>query len=151
MPALFPFGYGLSYSVFNYSALELSAATASTCEAVTLSVTVTNGGSVASDEVVQAYASWEGAPLAAPSRTLVGFERIHLKAGASATVTLPLPPARRALVDDSGSGLPVWTAVPARVSLSVGGQQPDQATAAPSNVLAATLTVSGPVVPLASC
>lgn len=151
-PPLFPFGFGLSYTTFKYSDLSLPS-TAATCEGVVLSVTVTNTGACDSDEVVQAYATWEVAPLSTPDRQLVGFERVHIKAGAVTTVKLDLPAARFALANDSAAvgPLPMWVAAPVRVALSVGGQQPGQATAAPSNVLSAVITISGPSMALASC
>lgn len=77
---LFPFGYGLSYTQFEYSDMEIG-------EDV-VSVTVTNVGTWDGDEVVQLYYSDKVSPLALSSKSLVGFQRIHLKSGESKRVSL---------------------------------------------------------------
>lgn len=77
---LFPFGYGLSYTQFEYSDMEI--------KEDEVSVTVTNVGAYDGDEVVQLYYSDKVSPLALSSKTLVGFQRIHLKSGESKRVSL---------------------------------------------------------------
>ena len=79
---LWPFGYGLSYTTFAYSALAVSA------EAVRFEVK--NTGSRAGDEVVQLYVKHVGSRVARPLQQLKGFRRVHLAAGASERVELPL-------------------------------------------------------------
>ncbi len=77
---LFPFGYGLSYTTFAYSGLNLSAKAVTAGQPVDADVTVTNTGKVAGDEVAQLYLKFpdvKGAPLVA----LRSFQRIHLAAG----------------------------------------------------------------------
>jgi len=150
---LFPFGYGLSYTSFSYADMSVSPEQAKPCESVTVSVTVTNTGDVDSDEVVQVYAQWRDAPLPAPQQQLVGFERVHVKAGDSVQVSLVLAPEQLALVDENAGddGVPVWMAQPVTVDLFVGGQQPSQAVAAPSNTLAGQCAVVGKAVPLDEC
>ncbi len=81
-PVAFPFGYGLSYTSFAYSDL------AATAEGVTL--TVTNTGSCAGDEIVQLYVAKPDAEVFRPEQELKGFARVHLEAGESRTVTIPL-------------------------------------------------------------
>ena len=81
-PVAFPFGYGLSYTSFAYSDL------AATAEWVTL--TVTNTGSCAGDEIVQLYVAKPDAEVFRPEQELKGFARVHLEAGESRTVTIPL-------------------------------------------------------------
>ena len=79
---LFPFGYGLSYTTFDYSDITLDGRKAS--------VTVTNTGSRDADEVVQLYIRDLVASISRPVRELKGFERIHLKAGESRVVTFDI-------------------------------------------------------------
>ena len=84
--ALYPFGFGLSYTTFSYSDISLSKSDALIGETVTASVTVTNTGQREADEVVQMYVRDVSASIARPVKELKGFRRIHLNAGESATV-----------------------------------------------------------------
>ena len=79
---LFPFGFGLSYTTFEYSDISLNGRTAS--------VTVTNTGDYDADEIVQLYIHDVVASLSRPVRELKGFERIHLKKGESKVVTFEI-------------------------------------------------------------
>lgn len=86
----FPFGYGLSYTTFEYSNL---AAPASISKDGTILVTATikNTGNRDGAEVVQLYANWNGiGENGKKNKKLIGFERIELKAGESAQVTFPV-------------------------------------------------------------
>ena len=82
VPAAYPFGYGLSYTAFEYSGLH------ATPEGVTL--TVKNTGSLPGDEVVQVYVSKPDAKIFRPMQELKGFARVRLEAGESRTVAIPL-------------------------------------------------------------
>ena len=82
VPVAYPFGYGLSYTAFEYSGLH------ATPEGVTL--TVKNTGSLPGDEVVQVYVSKPDARIFRPMQELKGFARVHLEAGESRTVAIPL-------------------------------------------------------------
>ena len=84
---LFPFGYGLSYTTFQYSPLSLSSNTMTTGGNIKASVTVTNTGSVEGTEVVQLYSRDMVGSIARPVQELKGFERISLKPGESRNVT----------------------------------------------------------------
>ena len=84
---LFPFGYGLSYTTFDYSPLTLSGNTMTTGGNITASVTVTNTGAVEGTEVVQLYIRDMVGSIARPVQELKGFERISLKPGESRLVT----------------------------------------------------------------
>ena len=93
--ALFPFGWGLSYTRFNYgsptvSKASISVADAGKAGAVTVSVDVKNTGSVAGTEVVQLYVRNTSASVEQPVRELKGFERVTLAPGESKHVTFPL-------------------------------------------------------------
>ncbi len=97
---LYPFGYGLSYTRFQYSDLSLSAAALMDGAALTVSVKVVNVGSVAGAEVAQVYVSAgrSGYPL----RQLAAFQRIHLDAGAAQTLTFTLAAQQFTRVLESG-------------------------------------------------
>ncbi|GIP57614.1 glucan 1,4-alpha-glucosidase [Paenibacillus woosongensis] len=97
--ALFPFGHGLSYTEFSYSDLTLSAVKISENESVTVSVNVRNAGQLDGDEVVQLYVRANQSRVVRPLKTLSGFRRIHLAAGASAAVTFELNSADLAFWD----------------------------------------------------
>ena len=90
--ALFPFGYGLSYTTFSYSSLELSPTQLSAdalnheAEALHVSTTVRNSGTRAGDEVVELYLRFRGTSIALPVKELKGFRRISLAPGESQRV-----------------------------------------------------------------
>ena len=87
---LYPFGYGLSYTRFEYRGVRLSRAAAAAGDSVEMRVTLANTGSRDGDEVVQVYAALPGRSGGDPLRSLVAFARAHLEAGAEQTVTLML-------------------------------------------------------------
>lgn len=89
---LYPFGYGLSYTTFSYSDLQLSATEMSPTGSVEASVTVTNTGNVDATEIVQLYIRDLVASVSRPVKELKGFERITLKAGESRKVTFAITP-----------------------------------------------------------
>ena len=84
---LFPFGYGLSYTTFEYSPMTLSSNTMTANGNIQASVTVTNTGSCEGTEVVQLYIRDMVGSIARPVQELKGFERINLKPGESRLVT----------------------------------------------------------------
>ena len=88
--ALYSFGYGLSYTTFSYSDVTLSANEMAKNGSVTATVTVTNTGKRDADEVVQLYVHDLVASIARPVKELKGFERIHLAAGESKTLTFTI-------------------------------------------------------------
>jgi len=118
-PPLYSFGYGLSFSSFNYSDAKVSQAKVAADGTVTVSVRVTNAGSVPGDEVVQLYLAHPGVE-GAPIRALSGFQRIHLDAAASKTVDFILRDRDLSIVDESGAR----SIVPGAVDVWIGGGQP---------------------------
>ena len=83
---LFPFGYGLSYSTFEYSDMELSHTSFTAKDTVLLSFKLKNTSAVAGDEVVQLYTHDELASVARPVKELKGFQRVALAPGEEKTV-----------------------------------------------------------------
>ena len=91
MPVRFPFGYGLSYTSFEYGNLRLSSGRIRDTDTLKVSVDVTNTGSVAGKEVVQLYVSdRESEEVFRPVRELKGFEKISLAPGETKTVSFEL-------------------------------------------------------------
>lgn len=86
----FPFGFGMSYTSFSISNLQLDANSYAAGEPITATVDVSNTGSVAGAEVVQLYIENEAAPVWMPEKELKGFEKVHLEPGETATVTFTL-------------------------------------------------------------
>jgi beta-glucosidase len=116
---LWAFGYGLSYTIFSYSNLTLPAATLNPGDPLHASVTVTNTGKVAGDEVVQLYLKFPNVP-GAPRRALRGFQRIHLEPGASQKLDFHLNPRDLSIVTDGGDII----VARGEYTVSVGGGQP---------------------------
>ena len=90
MPVLFPFGHGLSYTTFEYSAPRVAKAAYVDNEDVHAEVTVTNTGKVAGSEVVQLYVRDVKSSIDRPEKELKGFEKVHLAPGESKTVKFTL-------------------------------------------------------------
>ncbi len=86
----YPFGYGLSYTTFSYSDVRLNKSQLKSGETLEVSVTVTNTGKLAGEEVVQLYIRDIAADIARPVKELKGFEKIKLDTYASQTVTFKL-------------------------------------------------------------
>jgi len=90
MPVLFPFGYGLSYTTFEYSNPQVSARTFKDVDGVTVTVDVTNTGDVSGKEIVQVYVHDHEAGLTRPEKELKGFAKVELQPGETKTVSIPL-------------------------------------------------------------
>jgi len=118
---LFEFGYGLSYTQFEYSGLT-APEKVNTNENVKVKVTVKNTGALAGEEVVQLYVSHPDARVTTPLRSLQGFQRIFLKAGESKQVEFVLTPKQLAIID----GLVQRCVIPGKISINVGGRQPNE-------------------------
>jgi beta-glucosidase len=89
---LYPFGYGLSYTTFEYSNLQLSDTTLTTDGTITATVEVKNGGNTGGDEVVQLYIKDMIGSVLRPDKELKGFEKIALKPGEIKTVSFEITP-----------------------------------------------------------
>jgi beta-glucosidase len=122
---LYPFGYGLSYSRFQYSNLKLSTADLHEGEPLGVEVDVSNTSDRDGDEVVQVYLTFprlSGAPRVA----MVGFSRVHVAKGEMRHVQISLSPRDLSMVNEAG----VRLTAPGDYRVSVGGGQPG--TGAPS-------------------
>jgi beta-glucosidase len=119
---LYPFGFGLSYTTFEYSNLRVSAGSVGAAGEVAVSVDVRNTGSVAGDEVVQMYVKRADSAVERPVKELRGFERIALRAGETRTVKLPLKGADLTYWD---AGKQSFVVEPGKVGIMVGGSSAD--------------------------
>jgi beta-glucosidase len=118
---LYPFGYGLSYTSFEYRNLRVSNPRIRVGETVEITVDVGNVGAREGDEVVQLYVEDLEASCVVPLRELRGFERVSLGPGQWRKVTFTLRPRDLSLIDDAGQRV----LEPGRFRLTLGGSQPD--------------------------
>ena len=88
---VFPFGYGLSYTTFEYSNARLSSKTIAPDGSIDVTVTVKNTGKVAGKEVVQLYIGDDKCSVVRPQKELKGFKKVALNAGESKDVTITIP------------------------------------------------------------
>ncbi len=113
----YPFGYGLSYTTFEYKSLNISKPQVKMGETVEVSVIVTNTGKVTGEEVVQLYLRDLAADIARPVKELKGFEKIKLIPGESRTVTFRLTEKDLAYWNHELK----WKADPGKFRVFVGG------------------------------
>jgi beta-glucosidase len=117
---LYPFGYGLSYTKFKYSNLQITSPKLQIGEDQLISVDIENIGEIAGDEIVQVYLSKSSPNLKLPIRELQGFKKITLKKGEKTTVSFNLTPKNFFYVNEEGKRI----IKPGIVQLSVGGCVP---------------------------
>lgn len=127
---LYPFGYGLSYSSFNYDKLAIPQS-AKQGDSVRISVNVKNTGKMEGDEVVELYLSNTTATVPVPIRALKAFKRIHLQPGETKTVNLIIPPDAFSVIDNNNKRV----TQPGKFQISVGGGQAGVTIKTTSNVL----------------
>jgi beta-glucosidase len=119
---LYPFGFGLSYTTFEYANLTTDQDTLAADGAVRVSVEVKNSGTRAGDEVVQLYVRHVGSKVDRPRKELKGFERVTLAPGETRTVALTLPASRLAYWD---IGRHAWSVEADEVELQLGASSAD--------------------------
>jgi beta-glucosidase len=124
---LWPFGYGLSYTKFQYGAMTVPQAPINAGDPLNVAVTVTNTGALVGDEVVQLYLKFPDIP-GAPVRALRGFQRIHLAPAASQKVEFHLEPRDLSMVTETGDII----VAQGQYTVSIGGGQPGTGAAASS-------------------
>ncbi len=115
-PVLFPFGFGLSYTTYAYSGLEVI-----TGKERAVTFTVTNTGSRDGVEIAQVYASLPTGSGEPPKR-LVGWSRVALKAGESKTVSVAIDPKYLSVYDEASDA---WKLLPGEYTMRVGGSSAD--------------------------
>ncbi len=125
----YPFGYGLSFTKFEYSNIEAPRVILGGDKAK-VKVSVSNTGGVDGDEVVQLYVSHEGKNTRVPIRALKGFERIFVKAGETRTVEFTLTPEDLALTDHRGN----QKMTPGVCEIFIGGGQPSWSEGAKTSI-----------------
>jgi beta-glucosidase len=143
---LYPFGYGLSYTTFDYKNLKIPKSVKAG-DPVRVSITVKNTGRRAGDEVVQLYSSDRQASAPVPIRKLVGFRRVTLKAGESQNLSFTIDARELSLITDDTRRV----IEPGIFDLSVGGKQPGftgNADTTTTKVLTGRFTVTGDAVEL---
>ena len=136
---LYPFGYGLSYTSFTYSKLQVPTSPVRAGDPITAEVTVTNAGKVAGDEIAELYLTFPPNP-GAPRRALRGFERVHLAPGQSQVVHLTLRPRDLSIVSTAGEPI----IAEGQYTVSIGGGQPGTAAPAVEGHFAVQGTVTLP-------
>jgi beta-glucosidase len=102
---LYPFGFGLSYTSYNYSGMKLEKSTMSKNDKLGVSLTVTNTGSVEGVEVVQLYIRDVTASVVRPVKELKAFQRITIKPGESRVVTFSLDTKDLSFYDAQGNSI----------------------------------------------
>ena len=137
--ALYPFGYGLSYTNFAYASLQLPKVCRTTDKEVQVTVTVKNVGPMEGEEVVQLYVSHPDKKILVPLTALKGFKRVHLKAGEAQRLTFSISSEDLSCVDEHGIRK-VW---PGTVHIQLGGSSPVATLAAPLKSVGGTLRITG--------
>lgn len=118
IPPLFPFGYGLSYTTFHYDSISLSANNITEKDALTVTVKLTNTGSIDGKEAVQLYVRQENPRVSRPEKELKAFKKVFIKAGETAEITFTLERPDFAYWDDRYR---CWRVDSGRFTVLVGG------------------------------
>ncbi|MBI4026951.1 MAG: glycoside hydrolase family 3 C-terminal domain-containing protein [Verrucomicrobia bacterium] len=119
---LYPFGYGLSYTRFEYSNLGLDRVKAATNDMVNVRVNIKNVGNRDGDEVVQMYVRDMAASVPVPIKQLRGFKRIHLPQGQTQSVTWPVKVADLGFWDEEHHR---WVVEPGQFEVQIGASSSD--------------------------
>ena len=118
---LYPFGYGLSYTTFEYSDLQLSSPTITPNQHMQVSCKVTNTGNREGDEVVQVYLRDVLSSVTTYEKNLVGFERVHLKPGESKTLNFTINRRDMQLLNLDNN----WVVEPGEFKVMIGASSED--------------------------
>ena len=121
---LYGFGYGLSYSTFEYANLKLASPQLKAGDDLTVEVDVRNASGPAGDEVAELYLEFPAIP-GAPLRALRGFKRLHLAPGETQHASFTLKPRDLSMVNDKGE----HAEAPGEYNVFVAGAQPGEISA----------------------
>ncbi|PQJ73350.1 glycoside hydrolase family 3 protein [Polaribacter butkevichii] len=135
---LYDFGFGLSYSTFEYTNLKV-VSESKTSEEINVTVDVKNTSNLAGDEVVQLYLTRDDDGFN-PINTLLGFERIHLKAGETKSVPFKITPKQMASVNLTSHKMEVKSE---NIKISVGGAQNTVKRENQKNIIAKNINLTG--------
>lgn len=122
IPAMFPFGHGLSYTTFEYDKASLSSNLMEGDKSITVSVPVTNIGKVAGKEVVQLYIADEKSSLPRPLKELKGFKKVELNPSQTEVVKFEITPDDLKFFDDKAHE---WIAEPGKFKVYIGSSSTD--------------------------
>lgn len=118
---LYPFGYGLSYTTFEYSDISIQPSVVTQVQPVTVRCKVTNTGKRAGDEVVQLYVRDVLSSVTTYEKNLVGFDRIHLEPGETKELTFTIEPRDLQLLNSDNH----WVVEPGDFKVMVGASSED--------------------------
>ena len=122
IPAMFPFGHGLSYTTFEYGKASLSSNLMEGDKSITVTVPVTNIGKVAGKEVVQLYIADEKSSLPRPLKELKGFKKVELNPSQTKVVKFEITPDDLKFFDDKAHE---WIAEPGKFKVYIGSSSTD--------------------------
>jgi beta-glucosidase len=135
---LYEFGFGLSFTTFNYSNLKVPNSNETNKDLI-VSVDVTNTGTIDGDEVVQLYSTKLIDDGLNPTRSLIGFKRIFLKTGETKTVDFKVSPKQLAIVDENYKHV----VNNETLLISAGGAQPNEQLEAAQKVITKEVQLTG--------
>lgn len=122
LPVMYPFGFGLSYTTFNYKKLNTSKEKYGSEESIDVTFVLKNTGKIDADEVAQLYVHRVDAKVEWPFKELKAFERVSLKAGETKTVTLSIPVDQLRYWDEKAYG---WKLENGEIELMLGTSSSD--------------------------
>jgi beta-glucosidase len=144
--ALYPFGYGLSYTTFKYSEIALDHTEITAGEGLACRITVENSGKMAAEETVQLYIKDVQASVNVPRWQLKGIRKVFLAPSEATEITFMLTAKELSLIDNDGNRI----VEPGQFEVYIGGSQPDERSKALTgqSVMKAELKVIGDKVTL---
>jgi len=135
---LYPFGYGLSYTSFKYSGIDVQK-NALPGDTIRVKVKVKNEGKIEGDEVVQLYVKHINSPVPVPIIAIEGFKRIHLKQGEVKEIEFKLTPANLSVINNDNKRV----VIPGEIEIFAGGSQPAKDLIEKKKVVEAKIILSG--------